>query len=341
MSTNFDPFGGEANNYYSQSQEKSKSNSLITTLLVIALIGFGIYYGANYLFLNKTEIKFDVKNTEGDIVSSKIIISKDTAGTDVILTLNNSDVGKIKKGTYFYKVQAQDYSPYTKTLDLKTEKTLKTETIVLEKAISLNIKRIVFPEKVYVGQNAILSVYYENTSKTTTYNLSDIVIGGDIKDWSFLPIDIFNDPISLEDIILSPGTESSFNLKYTVEDTKKEKNNITVRIKYKNKESTTSFEIIEEPNVTVSGNLTGEIKSGENKSYTITINNNRNKEPITDLSLSLDVNGLYNEDVIDWFTYPQGNILIEKSQNTTKPIFISVPQTAVDDVIEGKIIVTS
>jgi hypothetical protein len=343
MASGYDPFGSSKDNYYSKGYEKPKNNKMITTILVIILIGFGIYYAATYLFLNKIDVKFDVKNTEEESISAIIKIGKDPLVTDVVKTLQAGEVGELKKENYFYTVQASGYKPYKSDtpLNLKSQKTLKEESVILEKNISLIIKEIVFPEKVYIGQTAILIIKYENTSTTDAYTLSDLVIDGDIKDWTYVALDQFYEQINSENITLNPKTESEIKLRYVVEDTKKKTNNVSVRVKYRSEKKSKNFEIVEEPNIPISGNLSGELKSGENKNYTITINNSKNKLPITDLTITLDVNGNANENVIDWFSYPQGNILISGSKNESKSISISVPQTALDDVIEGKLIFDS
>ncbi len=342
MSKDFDPFSGN-NSYYSDSYKdkpNKHNNQMITVILVILLIGFGIYYAVSFLFLNQVEVSFDVKNTEGDVIPSVIRISKDPMITNVIKTLSNNEITKIKKGNYHYSVQATGYNQLKKEIDLKSTK-IKLETVTLEKNIPINIKNIVFPEKVYVGQTAILEIYYENTSQTTTYNVDDLIIEGDIKEWDFITVDFYNDPISKQDALLYPLTEDKISLRYIVQDTKKKTNNISVRVKYKEQEKKINFEIIEEPNVPITGNLSGEIKSGENKNYNITINNSRNKISIPDLTLSLEITSNNNEDVNSWFTYPLGNIFVDASKNETKSISISVPQTARDDSLEGKLIFNS
>lgn len=343
MGNNFDPFsgGGNFDSYnYSDDKKPSSKNKIITLVLVILLFGIGIYYAINFLFLNYTEVSFNVTNTEGEAISSIIRISNDKLISNVTHTLSGAETIRLKQREHYYSVQSAGYASFNGTLNLKNQNTTKIEPVVLEKNVSLTIDSIFFPEKVYVGQNAVLTINYENTSINKTYTLDDIVIEGDIKDWDFIALDPFLDPIDKENVLLLPTTKSAINLGYIVSDNDNKNNNIIVRVKYKKDSKNRSFEIIEEPNVPITIDLSGEIKSGESKNYNLTINNSNNKIAITDLIISLDVNGT-NEDVYSWFTYPEGNILIRASRNETKRIIVTVPQTAKDDTLDGKLIISS
>ncbi len=341
MGNNFDPFGGgSSSNYYNKGNEsKPKSNNLVTVVLVIILIGLAIYYGANYLFLSKVDVTFNVKNTEGETIPSVIKIAKDPMVTKVVLNLQNGTTEKIKKGNYYYSVQSSGYaSENGKEINIK--ETTKKD-VSLEKNIPLTINSINFPEKVFAGQTATLIIHYRNTSENTAYTIDDLVIEGDVKKWNFAYTDSYSDPISKEQVVLSPRTESTIHVRYTVEETSKKSNKISVRVKYKKKETSKSFEIIQEPDIPITGTLSGELKSGESKNFTITIGNSKNSLPITDLTMEVEVSGNSNQDVNQWFTYPQGNILLDAKKNVTKPVSIVVPQTATDDLIEGKLIFRS
>lgn len=338
MSSDFDPFGGGNQTYYSG--EKKSNNSLVTTILVILLLGFAVYYGATYFFFNKVELKFEVVNTEGDTIPATINVGTDQLVSDIKYTFNNNETKKVDKKKYYYSVLSTDYQPLLRqSLDLKKQKELKIEPITLEKKIDLSITNIVFPESVYVGQQITLNVSYKNSSQTETYTLDDIVISGDIKDWEYTIVDYYGNPI--DNLIISPDSENNFFLRYFVEDTEKENNKINVRLKYRNQEKTINFKIIEEPKISINGELISQINSGERKNFTITINNSKNKLAITNASLELDINSEINENVSDWFTYPQGNILIPASKNESLQVSVLVPQTAREDLLEGKLLLKS
>lgn len=341
MGDNFDPFGGGGtSSYYNTGNDsKPKNNNLITVILVIALIGFGIYYGANYLFLSKVDVNFSVTNTEGENIPVIIKIAKDPMITKSVLTLQNGASEKVSKGTYYYQIEASGYNRISgEEIDIKENVMPK---IVLEKNIPITISSIIFPEKVFAGQAATLTIHYKNTSESTAYTIDDIVIEGEVEDWDYVYTDSYSDPISKEQVVLSPRTESTVYVRYTVEKTEKKSNEVVVRVKYKEKETSKKFEIIDEPEIPINGNFTGEIKSGESKNFTITIGNSRNNLPITDLTMELEISGSNNQDINEWFTYPQGNILIDAKKNVTKSVSLAVPQTATDDTIEGKIILKS
>jgi len=341
MGNDFDPFGGSGKDYYSGSNnKKSKGNPIMTVILIIAIIGIGIYYGSSFLTLKKIDVTFKVTNTENESIPATIRISTDPMMSNIIETFSNNETKKISAKNYYYNVQSSGYIGLTKkALDLKGQKSTKTELVELEKNISLKISNIVFPEKVYAGQTAILKIFYENTSPTKSYSLDDLVIGGDINGWPYTSVDYASDPVT--DVVLYPQTKDTIYLKYTIEDTKSKTNDIKVRVKYKKDEKTKEFSIIEEPTIPITGKLTKEITSGDNANFSITISNSKNKIPIPDLTISLEVNGQNNNDVNSWFTYPQGNILVSASKNETKTVSISVPQTATNDTIEGNLIFDS
>jgi hypothetical protein len=338
MSSDFDPFGGGSQTY--SSGEKKNNNSLVTTVLIVLLLGFAIYYGATYVLFNKVELKFVVENTEGEKVPATINVGTDQLVTDIKYTFKSDETKKVDKKKYYYSVIATDYNPVLRQpLDLKKQKELKTEKITVEKKTDLSITNVIFPESVYVGQFALLNIFYKNSSQTETYTLDDIVISGDIKDWDFTIVDYYGDPI--ENLVISPDSENNFFLKYLVEDTEKENNKINVRLKYRNDEKIRDFKIIEEPNISIKGEIVSQVNSGEKKNFTITINNSKNKLAITDASLTLDINSEINDNVADWFTYPQGNILIPASRNESLQVSILVPQTAKEDLLEGKLFLKS
>ncbi len=340
MGNEFDPFGGGSNrNYYSGNNNKSKSNPIMTVILILALIGLLFFLGNKYLVLNKTDLTFNITNTENESISATIRISTNPMFTNITETFNNNETKKVKAKNYYYSVQASGYIGQNKdTINLKGEKSI-TEPVKLEKEISLKISNIVFPEKVYVGQTAILKIFYENTSLNKAYTLDNLIIGGDINKWSYTVVDFASDPVT--STVLYPQTKSEIYLKYTIENTENKTNKIIIRVKYKKEEKTKSFEITEEPVIPINGDLSNEIKSGDSKNFTITIANSKNKIPISDLTISLEVTGTNNQDVNEWFTYPQGNILVSASKNESKTISVSVPQTATNDTIEGRLIFNS
>jgi len=341
MSNNFDPFSSSPSGNYYGDDKKSKSNSFITVILVIAIIGFAIYYGSSYFFVSKVDLTFNIENTEGESISSKIYISKNYDMTDIILSLDNGISEKIKPGTYYYNIQTPGYSSEKKEIVI-SKKESKTQPIVLEKAINLKIHSITFPEKVYVGQNAILQIEYENTSENKSYSLSDLVIEGDIENWEYTTMNILQEEVSEELIVLTPKTRDTIFLKYNIINTSKKNNDVKVRVKYKTESKSTKFEIIEEPNINITGSLNKEIKSGESNNFTITINNSKNKISISDLTIDINVSGNGdNQDIEEWFNYSLGNIFIEPSKNKTESITVSIPQFAREDVIEGKVIFNS
>lgn len=341
MSNNFDPFSGSGGSYSYTDEKKKPNNKLITVVLVILLIGFGIYYAVNFLFLNNVDVSFNVRNTEGDPVSAVIRISTDPLVSNVKETVSSSETVTLRKREYYYSVQAAGYAPFRGDLFLKNSGNTESKDVVLEKNISLKIDNISFPEKLYAGQTAILIIGYENTSTNTTYTLEDLVIEGDVEDWDFVAVDPFYDPIDKSQVQMFPKTKSNLHLRFIVKDTGKTNNKISVRVKYKHESRSRNFEIIEEPNVPITGDIKGNIESGESKNYNITINNSRNRVAIPDLSITIDVNGSFNENVSSWFRYPEGNILIDSSKNETKTITVTVPQTAREDKIEGNLILNS
>lgn len=341
MSSDFDPFSSSPSKNYYSGDEKPKKNNFITIILIIALIGLAFYYGSSYLLVSKVDITLNIQNTEGETVYSKINISKDREMTNQVLVLDNGITDKISPGNYYYTVQAPGYLKEVKEFKVE-KKTNYQDLIILEKDVSLLIHSIEFPESVYVGQTALLKIEYENTSTNKTYNISDLVLKGDIEEWNYVTIDTYQNEIEPEFVFLSPKTRSVILLRYTVQDTGNKKNNIEASVKYKKSSKTATFEIIEEPNINVTGNLTKTINSGETTNMTITINNSRNKMPLTDITFDLNISGNgSNQDIEEWFNFPTGNIFIEASKNKTETLNLNVPEFAREDVIEGKLLINS
>ncbi len=340
MAEKFDPFSSGSTNYYNQTSEKKKSNGLVTFILVIILIGLGIYYGSNYLFLNKVDVTFNVKNTEGETIPANIQISKSAMFTDTVLNLQNGTTGELKKGTYYYQIQATGYKLYKSSTETEFKETFNKD-FELEKNISLSLEKITFPEKVFKNQMAILSIEVINTSEKEIYDPSNIIVEGDIEDWAYEYVDNYQEVISVEDIVIPPKQRININLRYIVDDTGNKENDIEVRIKYKSDSKKTSFEITEIPDVTIKADIEKTIESGNNSNFTINIGNSKNSSPISDLKIALEINSEENENVKEWFNYDNGNILIPAKKNTTLSLSVSIPQYAKSDTLNGNLIFSS
>jgi hypothetical protein len=340
MSDKFDPFSGGPSSYYSPKKENKKSNSFVTVILVIILIGFGIYYGMNFLFLSKVDASFNVLNTEGENISATIKLSKDPMFSDSVINLQSGIKQEIKTGTYYYSARASGYISVSPNDSIEIKEDF-SETIELEKEISLKINKIEFPEKVFINQSAILKIEVANTSTKEIYDISNIVIEGDLKDWEFDYINDHQEILSEENIVIPPKQSMNINLRYIVKETKNKKNDIKVRVKYKSDVTKANFEIIETPEINISGNLEKTIESGKNNNFTISIGNKKNKSPISDLKIELEINSENNENIEEWFTYDKGNILIPASQNTTISLLVEIPQYAREDNIVGELIFIS
>jgi len=342
----FDPFGGNTSkgrDEYSYdsgkpSHSSSKVKSLITTIVVIGLLFFIVYF----IFLYNAEVTINIKDTEGVAIDARVVISKDSAHNKKIATLNNLDSKTIRKGKYYYSVQKAGYTSITgSNFQLRKDKEI-SET--LEKNIRLTINDIIFPKQVYSGQDVILQIDLENKSPSEVYNLDNLVFDGTIEDWNnFTVVDSYGNTINRSTISFQPQIQQSLLVKFTVPldiDTKK-KNTAKVRVKYKNDSESVDFEIIKEPEINISIKIDDEMVSGDSKSFKATIDNKKSDVTITDLTFTIDINGIINEDVASWFTLPRGEIYIENKKKIDELININIPSYARKEMIEGKIILNS
>lgn len=351
----FDPFsGGPSFSPAYNTPKKSKPNNSknkIISLFIFVGIGFFIYW---YIFLNVATIRIYVNDTEGRGVSnSTIIFAKDPALKKIITNLNAGDELKIRKGKYYYRINATDYlQTEIKEIDLKENNEI---TEVLEKNISFIINSISCPDKVYAGQTITCQINLENKNTIDTYDLNYLIFSGDVLSWSnfkdktYTYVDYLGNPLTNLQKQILPQKNGTVFLKFTVPS--EEKANTTkrlnVRIKYRSKDTSTanastSFQIISEPQVNVTGlSITDQLTSGDTKNITYKIDNKRNDVDISQINVNFEINAVKNTDANTWFYFDPIYFTVPKKTESTGTIRITIPTTAKTEEITGKITLDS
>ena len=338
--SDFDPFSGSTDYHESSNRNKIPTSSKKYIKLGIWILIFIIVY--YFIFMNSAHLSFDVTNTEGGSINATVIVSKDASLSGKNIVIKNGDSKKLRKGTYYYKAQMPGYISSTiESIKLKSD---TTEPVTLEKNINLMITNIVFPEKVYIGQQGVtLRVDLKNTSSSQMYDLDNLSIKGNIEKWDYQVVDSLGNVKDKSTIKFRPQTSQSVFFRFNVPDNEKvsSSNTAIVGVKFRNSSKTTKFEIIEKPDIKVNFSLDDSLESGNSKNYNLVIDNSKNKQAIPDIKLKLDINSYLNPDVSSWFTIKPGDILVNSKEKHTEVINVNVPITAVADDIKGKLTITS
>jgi hypothetical protein len=83
------------------------------------------------------------------------------------------------------------------------------------------------------------------------------------------------------------------------------------------------------------------LTSGDTKNFICKINNSKNNIIINDITYSIDVNSINNEDVTKWFNFPQNQTMVDKKETKEEIISVTIPTDAKTDTIIGTLFVKS
>ncbi len=349
--SNYDPFGGGSGGRdrdsspfgYSENRSKGNNSKLIkntiTWLIVIGILCVIVYF----LFFNSATITFDTKNTEGKGISANILISKDESMLGDLDKTTAGEPIKLKKGTYWYSAQNKDYSSKKGSFTLKSDN--PGEVVVLEKNIKLKITDLTAPAQIFAGQEFQINLALENTSPTTDYNLDDLKFEGIIKDINdFQIVDVTNNVLDKSLFKIYAQTKQNVIISFRLPKTAKigDKQSLGVSIKYKLDKKTVTTNVLKEPEITVTvASMKTTLTSGDTKNFVCKINNSKNSISINDVTYSIDINSINNEDVTSWFNIPANQTTVDKKETKDELIGVTIPTSAKADTITGTLYVRS
>ena len=350
----YDPFSGGGG--FTSESKPEKTNDLskkitkgIIIFVILAVIGFGIYY----FFFNTAEVYFEIENTEGQSVDASIRIKKLNSSKEDIYS--SDDVIKLNKNNkYTYRIlpTSIDYNGIP-TTEFTTEE--ETISITLTKKIYLKIDSFSCPQKIFLGQKVTCQINLENTTNTQEYTVNDLVFEGTVTTWddfknkTFKFVDQHGNEISDVRKTIQPQTNSILLISFNVPTDKKIIGNnkkIISRIKFTENKKEATFEIADSPEVSFSSEITkiSKMFSGEEKVTSFIVDNSKNNSILSDLKLELDANYLsdfdYNLNITEAITITGPNISVDAKKRHPGTISIKLPNDTRAGKIEGNLILT-
>lgn len=350
----YDPFS-EGSRFEKKTTAKGKNNKMLIKGIIIFMVLVAVGLLVYFLVFNTVTISFNIKNTEGQKMTTDIEIIKEGNSSSKKIIGSDESIKLKKNSKYSYTVVKTGYSTNkTAKVSLDTSKDNEVK-VVLEKD---DVKLIITgfncgQKKVYLGQTVICQIDTENKSPSSSYDVSYFVFSGldsdDFKNKNYSFINKIEGTTLLEEKkTILPQTKNTFYLKFKMPNDKKfiGKKTLNIRILHRNMEEYFDFEIADSPNISFSSDVSklSKLTSGQEGRITYTVDNSKNATEITDLILSVDANYTTESDfelnLQQAITKDATNIEVNSKAKKTGIININLPLNARAGKIEGKIILS-
>ena len=321
----------------------------IIALIVIVVIAFLAY---DFFIGSVLSVTVTIKDTEGKMLNDNSIKIYAEGQDEAIFTDSDSSTYdlQLKSGSYRYIVAADGYDTAKSSFTVSADD--KEPVIKIKKDIDIDIIDFEqnFPEKLYAGSITSFSIKLKNNSDDAAENIS-IVAEDDIEGWITATVGSIQ-PNSTKDVQIEINVPPNAEVSDEEEGDQK---NAAIRIKYTTKESDTDFILYQNPAVEMDlDEASFGAKAGEKDQDTIGIEN-KNKFPIEDLTLTIEITTATNNspsEVRRWFQFtevanmpnPQEIEItrIEARGDVEKELQVIIPTTAQKESdIKGNIILNA